>query len=160
MIAFERNGLQFDFRVSGIVVHRDHVLLVRVEQYDSWFLPGGHVEIGELADVAMIREMLEETGMSVEIDRLVWVVENFFTLDGKRHQELGFFYLVTPPANATQLDLGKEFYGKEENGTPLIFRWHRLDTLANLILFPSFLATGLNALPSSITHIVHKTRTD
>jgi ADP-ribose pyrophosphatase YjhB (NUDIX family) len=153
-IAFERDGLQFDFRASGIAIQRGHVLLVRIEQYPFWFLPGGHVEIGELADAAMIREMREETGLDVEIDRLVWVVENFFTLDGKRHQELGFFYLVTPPPEASQLDVGKEFYGTEENGTPLIFRWHRLDALANLALFPSFLGTHLNALPTSITHIV------
>lgn len=156
MIAFERNGWQFDFRASGIAIHRDHVLLVRVEQYPFWFLPGGHVEIGELADAAMIREMREETGLNVEINRLVWVVENFFTLDSKRHHEVGFFYLVTPPAEAAQLDLNKEFYGKEEDGTPLIFRWHRLDALANLNLFPRFLTIGLNALPTSITHIVQK----
>jgi 8-oxo-dGTP pyrophosphatase MutT (NUDIX family) len=160
MIAFERNGLQFDFRASGIVIHCDHVLLVSIEQFPSWFLPGGHVEIGELADAAMIREMREETGMSVEIDRLVWVVESFFTLDGKRHQELGFFYLVTPPHHVTQLDVGKEFYGKEENGTPLIFRWHRLDALKDLNIFPSFLKTGLCALPTSITHIVQRDPTD
>jgi ADP-ribose pyrophosphatase YjhB (NUDIX family) len=153
-VAFERNGFQFDFRASGIAIHRDHVLLVRVPQYDFWFPPGGHVEIGELADHAMIREMREETGLEVKIERLVWVVENFFTLDGKRHQELGFFYLVTPPAEATQLDLRKEFYGKEEDGTPLTFRWHRLDALADLNLFPSFLRTGLTAMPTSIGHIV------
>ena len=156
MIAFERNGLQFDFRTSGIAIHRGHVLLVRVEQYDFWFLPGGHVEIGELADDAMIREMREETGLQVEIDRLVWMVENFFTLDGKPHHELGFFYLVTPPDEVTQLDLDKEFYGKEENGTLLIFRWHRLDALTGLNIFPSFLSTRLNALPTSITHIVQR----
>jgi ADP-ribose pyrophosphatase YjhB (NUDIX family) len=156
MIAFERSGMQFDFRASGIAIHRDHVLLVRIEQYPSWFLPGGHVEIGELADAAMVREMLEETGLHVGIDRLVWVVENFFTLDGKRHHELGFFYLVTPPAEAAQLDVSKEFYGKEENGTPLIFRWHRLDALKDLNFFPSFLKTGLNALPTSITHIISR----
>ena len=156
MIAFERNGIHFDFRASGIAIHRGHVLLTRVPQYDFWFLPGGHVEIGEFADAAMVREMREETGLDVGIDRLVWIVENFFTLDGQPHHELGFFYLVTLPGEASQLDLTKEFYGKEENGTPLIFRWHRLDALANLKIFPSFLATSLNALPTSITHIIHK----
>lgn len=156
MIAFERNGLQFDFRVAAIAIHRGHVLLLRVEQHDFWFLPGGHVEIGELADAALLREMREETSLDVRIDRLVWVVESFYTLEGRRHHELAFYYLVTIPAGAAQLDISKEFYGEEENGTQLTFRWHRLDTLANLNLQPSFLRNSLNALPTSITHIVQK----
>jgi ADP-ribose pyrophosphatase YjhB (NUDIX family) len=158
MIAFERNNWLFNFRVAGIAIHLDHVLLLRVEPYDFWFLPGGHVEIGERADSAILREMREETGLDVRIDRLVWTVEAFFTLDNRRHHELGFYYLVTPPAGAPELDLDKEFFGTEENGTVLIFRWHRLDTLANLNVQPSFLKTGLNALPTSITHIVQEDR--
>jgi ADP-ribose pyrophosphatase YjhB (NUDIX family) len=156
MIAFERNDWLFHFRAAAIAIHRDHILLLRVEPHDFWFLPGGHVEIGERADVAMLREMREETGLDVRIDRLLWIVENFFTLESRRHHELGFYYLVTAPVEAAPFDLGKEFYGIEENGTQLIFRWHRLDTLANLNLQPAFLKTRLHALPTSITHIVHR----
>jgi 8-oxo-dGTP pyrophosphatase MutT (NUDIX family) len=155
MIAFERNNWTFDFRAAAILICRDHVLLLRVEAHDFWFLPGGHVEMGEQADAALLREIREETGMSVEIDRLVWIVENFFTLAGKRHHELGFYYLATPP-NAADLDLGAEFYGIEEDGTKLIFRWHRLDALANLDVQPSFLKTSLKAPPTSLTRIVQK----
>jgi len=36
-------------------------------------LPGGHVELGEGTEAAMIREFLEETGLQVEIERLVGV---------------------------------------------------------------------------------------
>ena len=36
-------------------------------------LPGGHVELGEPTEAAMIREFLEETGLRVEIERLVGV---------------------------------------------------------------------------------------
>jgi 8-oxo-dGTP diphosphatase len=36
-------------------------------------LPGGHVELGEGTEDAMVREFLEETGLRVEIERLVGV---------------------------------------------------------------------------------------
>ncbi len=36
-------------------------------------LPGGHVELGEGTEAAMLREFLEETGLRVQVDRVVGV---------------------------------------------------------------------------------------
>lgn len=43
------------------------------EQKNSWSLPGGAMEIGETAQETVRREVLEETGIAVEVGNLVGV---------------------------------------------------------------------------------------
>jgi ADP-ribose pyrophosphatase YjhB (NUDIX family) len=54
-----------------------HVLLVkrgRDPQRGRWSVPGGRVEAGESLEAAAAREVLEETGLRVEIGRELWTV--------------------------------------------------------------------------------------
>jgi ADP-ribose pyrophosphatase YjhB (NUDIX family) len=51
------------------------VLLVRTEQR-GWECPGGQVEEGEDLIAALVREVQEETGCVVEVERLVGVYTN------------------------------------------------------------------------------------
>ena len=52
---------------------QSRVLLCHRRDMDAWNLPGGGVESGELPTEAVIREVKEETGLDVAIERLVGV---------------------------------------------------------------------------------------
>jgi 8-oxo-dGTP diphosphatase len=59
--------------VIGVIFSpdRNEVLLVERDDFPVWVLPGGGVEISESLENAIIREILEETGFTVKIERLV-----------------------------------------------------------------------------------------
>lgn len=51
----------------------ERVLLCLRRDLDIWNLPGGALESGELPDEAVVREVMEETGLEVAVDRLVGI---------------------------------------------------------------------------------------
>jgi 8-oxo-dGTP diphosphatase len=62
--------------VDVVIPSEGGVVLVRrgSEPYEGrWALPGGFVEVGETVRQAAVREAGEETGLAVEISRLVGV---------------------------------------------------------------------------------------
>ncbi len=62
--------------VDGIVVEQGSVLLIRRRNppfAGCYALPGGFVDYGERVEAAVAREVQEETGLAVAVDRLVGV---------------------------------------------------------------------------------------
>lgn len=59
--------------VTVAIVDAGRVLLTKREDFEVWCLPGGHVDDGESLATAARREVIEETGLEVELTRLVGV---------------------------------------------------------------------------------------
>ena len=60
--------------------------------WSGWNFPGGHVEPGEYVTPSVIREMREETGLTVENPRLCGIKEFHKSRDGKRY--IVFLYIA------------------------------------------------------------------
>lgn len=141
--------VRFKYRVAGLAMYQGHVLIHQFEGSSYWSLPGGNVELGETSKEALIRELNEEAGLDVEIERLLWVHENYFVrASGKQVQEVCFYYLIRLKKEKTLRFVGAE--GK----TRLFFKWALLHDLASINLVPSFLKSNLHLLPGQPTHII------
>ena len=58
-----------DFTVTPIIIHPDKnkILLVYHPRYDKWISVGGHIELDEDPEEALLREISEETGLEVHV---------------------------------------------------------------------------------------------
>ena len=50
---------------------QSRILLQKREDFRIWSLPGGKIEPGEMSEIAAVRELQEETGFTVSLDRCI-----------------------------------------------------------------------------------------
>ena len=62
---------RFNYRVGAIILHDGKVLLMRNPEVPYLYSVGGRVNYNETTEEAVIREVLEETGVKLSVDRPV-----------------------------------------------------------------------------------------
>ena len=98
-ITFKMDGGYFLHKAGAIIIHDNKVLMVKNENFPYYYTVGGRVNIGETSEEAVVREVFEETGIRLEIDRLAFIHENYFVgsifdaVDEFYH-EVALYYLM------------------------------------------------------------------
>ena len=95
---FADNGVDHLYRHAtfGLVFHDAKIACVRVTRDTPYYdLPGGAVDGDETEQEALVREFVEETGMTVRpVDRLCEAAQYFRKSDGAPVNNVGGFWIA------------------------------------------------------------------
>lgn len=83
--------------VRGLMFRDGQLLVTQWRSSGDSFLIGGRVEFGEPLLAALAREVREETGAGIRVNRLLYFSENVFSnARGIHYHEYGWYFLVEP----------------------------------------------------------------
>lgn len=141
-----------NIRVGAIIMKDGKVLMAGNEKVDYLYSVGGRIKFGETAEDAVVREVFEETGIKMEIDRLGFVHENYFRGEspdkrGKLIYEISFYFWMKTPADFTPSSTSYTEDGRRE-----FLTWIRLDE--DIRLYPDFFRTELLKPTDAVKHFV------
>lgn len=150
---FTRENKWFRYRAAAIIIEEGCVLFAGNEIDDYYYSIGGGVHVGETSEQAVKREVLEETGVEYEIERLAVIHENFFnenqgSLKGMDCHEMSIYYLMKP-RGTKQLNSDSYSQGVRET-----MHWIPIKDLDKYKAFPTFLKEYLSKEHSGIEHII------
>ena len=137
------------FRVAGVLLRNGKIFLQ--SEKDVYALPGGHVNFGETAENALVRELKEEAGASVSCERLLWVEENFWKWGDKDAHGISFYYLMSLTDDTTLPDDFAEYVKDNEN---VMLKWFPIEDIKNIAIYPQFIKDKINNLSEHVEHFV------
>ena len=146
------NGL-INIRVGAIILKDGKFLMVGNNIRPEYlYSVGGRIKFGETAEEAVIREVYEETGVRMEVDRLGFINENYFYGDaesnlGKLIYEISFFFYMKVPE-----DFEPECNSFTEDDHEEFLRWIAPDDPVKF--YPEFFRTELLHPVNEVKHFL------
>lgn len=143
-----KGNQRFRYRAAAIIIEDQCILFAGNAKSDYYYSIGGAVHLGETAEQAVVREVMEETGIRYEVERLVFIHENFFEEDGIQWHEVSFYFLMKP-RGTQQLNSHSFTQGVKEE-----MCWLKCEQLASFHAYPTFLKDYISNMPKQMVHIV------
>lgn len=145
-----------NIRAGAIIMKDGKILMVGSERFDYLYSVGGRIKFGETAEEAVIREVEEETGVRMEVDRLGFIHENYFIGDspsnsGKLVYEISFYFYMKVPENFSPESESFTDCGEKE-----FLKWVSPDDENKK--YPDFFETELQNPVNYVRHFVEDDR--
>jgi len=137
-------------RTAAFIIKNGKLLFAKNANFPCYYLVGGGIEENETSEEAIVREIFEETGLKLEIDKLVIVQERFFEV-GQKHHEIRFFYSVK---DTVEINIADGTF--TDQGIDETLHWLPIDKLGEYEIVPPFLKTLSFDNMNEIQHIVVK----
>ncbi len=142
-----------NLRVGAIIMKNGKILMVGNSIHPEYlYSVGGRIKFGETSEEAVVREVFEETGVKLEIDRLGFIHENYFYGDiaanlDKLIYEVSYFYYMKVPDDFEPVSMSMVEDDHEE-----YLRW--IDINDPILYYPEFFRTELLHPVNGVKHFV------
>ena len=138
-------GSNIEVIARVVIVHGGRVLLCQSVKHGYFYLPGGHVEFGEAAAAAAVREIDEELGVHLRMGPLAMVSEGVFKAK-RQHHEINLVFHVEPLHGGSSIPRG--LLKPKSREKHIAFRWVDLASAQDLDIRPTaikaWLASGMD----------------
>lgn len=141
-----------DLRTVGVLVRNNKILVQRDKNGNEYALPGGHIKIGETLENGLIREYREETGVDINIKRLLWSEECFWEYKGKQAHNIAFYFLIEECEGFEIPDNGK--FTSHKDNCDVVIGWVDIGEINKMTIYPHFLKTEICDLNGQIKHFI------
>ena len=151
---FTKEKNWFRYRTGAFIIKDNKMLFVKSKIDGYYYMIGGGVHLGETSEKCIEREVLEETGIRVQAERLAVVCENFFkgfggTIDGLDCHTMELYYIMK-----IQEDSVNMIESMTDDGEALV--WLPIEEISNNEIKPSFIKDYIDEIVTgeSVLHII------
>lgn len=127
------NQLTFRPAVYAVIIQDGKILLSK--QWDGYDFPGGGIKLGESNMATLAREVFEETGLLVEVQKILFANNSFFKMPQMKKyvHSIHLYY----QCSVTGGELTTANFEEDEKQYASMAQWVPLETFKNLKFYTS-----------------------